>query len=768
MASETTDGPATPPAGPPTGTAPVDPETGYRTGPVDTDKFPPGIGYIVGNECAERFSFYGMKAILAVFMTEYLMGWGAGERDPVSEGTATEWVHTFVLAAYAFPIIGAVVSDWFLGKYKTILYLSILYCFGHLALALDESRVGLFTGLALIAVGTGAIKPCVSAHVGDQFGSRNKKLLSKVFFLFYFSINFGSAISTVLTPLLLKWYGPSVAFGVPGVLMAIATLLFWLGRKQFAHVPPGGSEFIKESFSGVGGKALLNLVPIYALVAVFWALFDQTASKWVFQARSMDLEVAGWELLPSQIQAANPLMVMVLIPLMAYGFYPLLDGLLGGKKDDPRPVRERPFSQRGLTPLRKIGIGFLLTAGAFAVSALVEQNITGGRPAGFAMTAAAAGEDGLSSAGSADPDSYPLENALDGDVVGRGWINDVKRTADGGIEPVVAVIRLRDRQGWPLSRVEINGSVNPLVYYENQEQARGPDDPPVFTPGELRTLGRDAALPAEAPPPKDLETLVEGLDDLEDEVRAEAMEKLRSALAAPFAPTRVEILTSGSPTGPWEPAGTIEAEPSEVAGDRYVGIDLPAGIEAEYVMLRITAHAGGPAVGLGEVRVLSPAAGAAGAGAAGASPGAPLNVAATGFRPNLGWQLLAYLILTAGEVMVSITCLEFSYTQAPNRMKSIVMAVYLLSVASGNFIVVLVNLLVNNEDGTSKLPGASYYWFFTGLMLAATVVYLLVAALYRGREFTQDERADLKPDLGRDGQDPDAAHGGIAATIADS
>ncbi|QDT15635.1 POT family MFS transporter [Alienimonas californiensis] len=678
---------------------PRDPKTGYRLGPENTSKFPPGIAYIVGNECAERFSFYGMKAILAVFMTEHLMKWGSDEKAVVSEGTATEWVHTFVLAAYAFPIIGAIVSDWFLGKYKTILYLSVLYCFGHLALALDESRVGLFTGLALIAVGTGAIKPCVSAHVGDQFGSRNKHLLSKVFFWFYFSINLGSAVSTILTPILLTQYGPSVAFGVPGVLMAVATLLFWMGRKEFAHVPPGGKEFLKESFSGVGLKALLNLVPIYALVAVFWALFDQTASKWVFQAKSMDLEIAGTELLPSQLQAANPIMVMALIPLMAYGLYPVLHRLLGGDPHDLREPKEKPFLKRGLTPLRKIGIGFLLTAGAFAVSALIEENITGGRVVPYAMQA----DDGLTTAGTADSDLYRVENVLDGETAGRGWISgELERSADGDFEPEIFVVRLRERRAWELERVEIDATVDPTAYYETKEDDREEGDPPV------------EVLPAEA-----------------------------------FAAREVELLTGESSKGPWSSAGTIVVP----EGAATAGIDLPAGTSTEYLMLRVTQNNGGPAVGLGEVRAL----------AAGSSPGADVgnvwpNVAATGYRPNLVWQLLAYLILTAGEVMVSITCLEFSYTQAPNRMKSLVMSVYLLSVASGNFIVVLVNLFINNPDGTSKLPGADYYWFFTGLMLAATLVYLVVAKLYSGRTYVQDER-DLQEDHNR---------GGIDATIADA
>src|SRR6185369_16488434 len=147
--------------------------------------------------------------------------------------------------SYFLPILGAFLGDAILGKYRTVLFLSIVYCFGHLALALSHTRLGLVLGLGLIALGAGGIKPCVSANVGDQFGRSNQHLLERVFGWFYFSINLGAFASSVLTPLLLKEYGPHVAFGVPGVLMLLATIVFWLGRNKFVHIPPGGWRTIR-------------------------------------------------------------------------------------------------------------------------------------------------------------------------------------------------------------------------------------------------------------------------------------------------------------------------------------------------------------------------------------------------------------------------------------------------------------------------------------------------------------------------------------------
>src|SRR5690606_32846406 len=108
----------------------------YLTTPLETDRVPAGIPYIVANEAAERFSFYGMRSILVVFMTTYLLG-RSGQLETMADAEAREYFHYFVSAVYFFPFLGAILSDAFLGKYKTILWLSIVYCFGHLALALD-------------------------------------------------------------------------------------------------------------------------------------------------------------------------------------------------------------------------------------------------------------------------------------------------------------------------------------------------------------------------------------------------------------------------------------------------------------------------------------------------------------------------------------------------------------------------------------------------------------------------------------------------------
>jgi POT family proton-dependent oligopeptide transporter len=449
----------------------------YASAPRATTEMPKGIPYIVANEAAERFSFYGMKAILVVFLTEYMMN-SHGELAVLSEAEAKTWYHAFGTAVYFFPILGAFIADAFDGKYKTILILSSLYCFGHLALAIDDTRIGILIGLTWIAIGSGGIKPCVSAHVGDQFGADNQHLLERVFGWFYFAINLGAFASTLATPWLLKEYGPHYAFGIPGVLMALATLFFWMGRNTFVHIPPKGMGFIREALSGEGLRVIGKLGLLYAFVAMFWALFDQTGSAWVLQAKKMDLEFAGVTWLPSQIQAINPIMIMTFIPL--FNGFPV-----GGGKRFPGVygLLNRVWT---LTPLRKIGIGLFLTVPAFLLPAQIEL-----------------------------------------------WIE-------------------------------------------------------------------------------------------------------------------------------------------------------------------------------------------------------------AGHQPNIVWQLLSYVIITAAEVFVSITCLEFSYTQAPKKMKSLIMALFLMSVSLGNLFVTAVNFLIQNDDGTTKLNNVEYYLFFAGAMALSAVLFVPLAMWYQEKTYIQD------------------------------
>ena len=345
-------------------------------------EFPKQTKYIIGNEACERFSYYGMRSILVVFMVQHLKM--AGE-------DAKAAYHLFASAVYLLPLLGGFLADRYLGKYRTIFWLSLIYCLGHLLLSAAENRWAFFGGLALIALGSGGIKPCVSAFVGDQFSSENQHLLSKVFDIFYWSINFGSFFATLLIPYLLVKYGPSLAFAIPGVLMGIATLIFWWGRGEYVNVLPhetsreasfsqiflyallnyrkrkegqGFWDTALEKFSVQeveGAQAVSSIVKVFATVSVFWALFDQNASSWVLQAQSMKSDFLGFHIEPAQIQALNPILVMILIPIFGSWIYPGL--------------QKMGFY---MSPLRKMSVGMVFAGLSFVIVGILQGLIDSG------------------------------------------------------------------------------------------------------------------------------------------------------------------------------------------------------------------------------------------------------------------------------------------------------------------------------------------------------------------------------------------------------
>lgn len=215
---------------------------------------PPQTKYIVGNEACERFSFYGMRSILVLYMTNVLF---------MDKSEAVEVAHLFNAGIYILPLLGAWIADQFLGRYRTILYVSLFYCFGHGVLATSDLTSSpeirqwiLFAGLFIIALGAGGIKPCVSSFVGDQVDERETVVMTRIYAAFYWSINLGSFFAFLVIPWVRQSLGYSWAFGIPGIFMALATFLFWCGRKQYRHLQPVQPKFLPALFCRIfGGTA---------------------------------------------------------------------------------------------------------------------------------------------------------------------------------------------------------------------------------------------------------------------------------------------------------------------------------------------------------------------------------------------------------------------------------------------------------------------------------------------------------------------------------
>jgi POT family proton-dependent oligopeptide transporter len=362
---------------------------------VITDKpkgrIPRSVPFIIGNEFAERFSFYGMRSILAVFLVHQFF---SGDSTAIANAKSSSINHMFSTLVYATPLLGAILADWFFGKYRVILIGSLIYTIGHFILSMfDTSLAGFQTGLIIIAFSAGAIKSCVSANVGDQFDHSNQHLMSSIYSWFYFSINAGSMVSLALIPVIYEKFGAGWAFGVPGILMALATIIFFSGSKSYVKLPPKGinkDNFVSVSvyalyskFTGKavgksawdcaeekygaekvdGIRAVWRVMAVFAFIPIFWALWDMNSAEWVLQSKelNLDLGIYGWTVLPSQIQTVNAFFLLAFIPIFNYGLYPLVEKL--GIK---------------LTPLRKIGAGLFITGFSVVIIALLQVQVDNG------------------------------------------------------------------------------------------------------------------------------------------------------------------------------------------------------------------------------------------------------------------------------------------------------------------------------------------------------------------------------------------------------
>jgi POT family proton-dependent oligopeptide transporter len=398
----------------------------HATVPDPKAPIPRQIRYIIGNEGCERFSFYGMRNILTVFLVTSLLAY-LPEGDRAS--AAKDVFHTFVIGVYFFPLLGGWLADRFYGKYNTIFWLSLVYCAGHACLAIFENnRAGFFTGLGLIALGSGGIKPCVATFVGDQFDQTNKHRAKVVFDAFYWIINFGSFFASLLMPIFLRHLGASVAFGIPGALMFIATVVLWIGRRKYVMVPPAPPNphsFLRVSrdaiASGMRGQVLaaaalagvlasLALIPqlgfvigvCLALVALIFfgglgvwlqleAVRDRHPAEAIAGVRAVlrvlvlfalvtpfwslfdqkastwilqgqKMEMPGW-FQASQMQAFNPALVMILIPFNSLVLYPALNR----------------FGYE-MTALRRMTAGIAFSGVSWIVVGLMQVVLDGGAP----------------------------------------------------------------------------------------------------------------------------------------------------------------------------------------------------------------------------------------------------------------------------------------------------------------------------------------------------------------------------------------------------
>ncbi|CAG9793689.1 unnamed protein product [Diatraea saccharalis] len=362
------------------------------------DRFPRIVLFIILTEFCERMSYSGMRAFLTLYLRSKL---------GYTDDGATETYHVFSTFVYVFPIVGGIVADNYLGKYRTILYMMFVYAAGNLLVAITAipqlglpARLCTLIGLFMITIGTGGIKPCVTSFGGDQFKlPEQENLLAVYFSVLYFIVCAGSLLAKTVSPILrseVHCFGDkdcySLAFGAPGLVILMSVVIFVSAKSRYVIKQPEGNvvlDFIrcislgiKNVMTGKGQreknthwlnttenqfdkrfirdiKKTLSVLTLFSVLPVFWSLLDQMGSRWTLQATKMDGRLGFITIKPDQMQVLCPIVILIIIPLAQKYIYPYLE---------KRNILSNP--------LHKLSLGMVLAAIAFIVAGAVEIYIS--------------------------------------------------------------------------------------------------------------------------------------------------------------------------------------------------------------------------------------------------------------------------------------------------------------------------------------------------------------------------------------------------------
>ncbi|XP_039329212.1 solute carrier family 15 member 1 isoform X1 [Saimiri boliviensis] len=659
--------------------------------------YPLSIFFIVVNEFCERFSYYGMRALLILYFTNFIR-W--------DDNLSTAIYHTFVALCYLTPILGALIADSWLGKFKTIMSLSIVYTIGQVVLSVssitdltDHNHDGTpdslpvhvalsMIGLALIALGTGGIKPCVSAFGGDQFEEGQEKQRNRFFSIFYLAINAGSLLSTIITPMLRvqecgihsKQACYPLAFGVPAALMAVSLMVFILGSGMYKKVQPQGNimgkvvkcigfaiknrfrhrsktfpkrehwlDWAKEKYD----KRLISQIKmvtrvmfLYIPLPMFWALFDQQGSRWTLQATTMSGRIGTMEIQPDQMQTVNAILIVIMVPIFDAVLYPL--------------IAKCGFN---FTSLKKMTVGMFLASMAFVVAAIVQVEIDKTLPV------------------------FPNGNEVQIKVLNIGN-NNMNISLPGEIvplEPMSQTNGFLTFDGNKLTSINISSPGSPVTAVTDN-----------FEQGQRHTLLVWA--------PSHYQVVNDGLN--------QKPEKGENGIR--FVNTYNELITITMSGKVFANISSYNASkyqffPSGTKGYTINSTEIPPQCQTNFNTPYLEFGSAYTYViqkkndGCPEVKTFE-------------------DIAAN--TVNMALQIPQYFLLTCGEVVFSVTGLEFSYSQAPSNMKSVLQAGWLLTVAVGNIIV----LIVAGAGQFSKQWAE--YVLFAALLLVVCVIFAIMARFY--------------------------------------
>ncbi|VVC33648.1 Hypothetical protein CINCED_3A018729 [Cinara cedri] len=683
-------------------------------------KYPKCVWFIVLNELCERFSYYGLRTVLVLYLTTILKFNG---------DESTIIFHSFVFMAYFMPLIGATMADSYLGKFQTIIWFSIVYALGNVVLTGASSATDIFSinvqkviailGLFLISVGTGGIKPCVFPFGGDQFRlpEQTDQLLHYTT-KFTIAINLGSLVSTFLTPELrhsVHCFGRDtcfpLAFGVPAILMFIAIAFFVAGKNTYLKKKPEHNA-ISRTFSCIfyalrkkltssvpyqthwldnakgvytdteisETRMALNLIITFAAYPVFWALYEQQGSRWTLQGTLMNgrVDYLDWTIKPDQMQTLVPFFGMIFLVLFDVALYPML-AMVGIRK-----------------PLQKLTLSGFLAVVAFVFAALLQLKIFGN------TIEIPPGEGRLNIYNAFDCNAFVRSPSLEVHQIGPLDKINVSYTPVSRETTVRIEIRFDPACPFVPENFQLNTTFTVTEAQEVSYYLTRPN-PNVIA---LNRVGIYDRLIKDKFGNPYLRFLLDYNFDFDDDITLRNVDSSDIYQLSAFRGSNFSTVTKGKyklvHNGEMLPM-TIDLIPATIytltvqRNKNKMDVKLFAMYEGNYV--------------------------------------------------HILWQVPQYICMIMADVIFVVTCLEISFIEAPVNIRSFISAVSLLTTALGNLLVVIISAIsIKNQ--------AHEYFLYSGLMFVDALLLAYFSVVYRGK---MTEKHDIVKPLNRNNKNEETA-----------
>ena len=280
---------------------------------------PAGLYVLFFTEMWERFSYYGMRAILVLYLVAESTPDAINPGLNWETGAALSLYGTYTMLVYVASIPGGWIADNILGQKKSVLYGGVLLVLGHSILAVEEMWA-FYSGLGLIIAGVGMLKPNISSMVGGLYAQGDVRR-DKGFIIFYIGINVGAFLSSLIVGYIGETYGWHYGFGLAGIGMTLGLIQYLYGQKYLSQVgdfigdnkSEEGKDVLKKPLTSIEKDRLVVLFLSFILVIVFWGAFEQAGGLMnIYASEKTDRLLMGWLVPASWFQSLNAMFIIFL------------------------------------------------------------------------------------------------------------------------------------------------------------------------------------------------------------------------------------------------------------------------------------------------------------------------------------------------------------------------------------------------------------------------------------------------------------------------